>query len=87
MRPPRYLRFVRVLALGGLTVVGCADSTEPEDAGVDVADLGDAATDLGPAASPDVPTNPDVGPPDVGRPDVFIDGPLPPPDLPRSVLA
>lgn len=85
MATPRYLRFVRALALGGLTAAGCAEATEVEDASVDVADLGDAATDLGPATSPDVPTldvgQPDVGPRDTGR---FIEGPLPPPDFPRS---
>lgn len=87
--PPRYLRFVRGLALGALVATtGCGDddggtgtdASVVADAGMDASVVADAGMDASVDAAP-----PDAGPVDSGPPDanVTVDGPLHPPDLPR----
>lgn len=71
-RSARYQRFLRALVVGSIAAtvpvaIGCSDDATP-------------MSDAGPAM--------DAGPADAGRstdagPIVAVDGPLPPPDLPR----
>jgi hypothetical protein len=68
--PPRFLRFVTALVLG--TAVGAIPAT--------LAGCDEGGDDPPPVdARVDAPTD---GMPDMG---VVVDGPLPPPDLPRLV--
>lgn len=76
-RAPRYLRFVTALVLGTAAAAGLAacrdDENIPDDAPVAI-DAVDTAID---ATDTPIDTPIDMG--------AVVDGPLPPPDLPRSV--
>ena len=89
----RYRRVVRALALGAGLAAGCSDGGESSDARpVDAALASDASPD-GPLIAPDaaahdapivVDAQPDSVVADAFVP-MVVDGPLPPPDLPRRV--